>query len=127
MIKWADDEYRNLPRWLQGSVLQWRRQLTKKMSPLDQLDNTLQLNLTLFRNNFKNKQESSVQFDDSTQTVATVFANVGSARYQGIELEVQYVASENLNFFGTFGYLDASYTEFETDINPNDDAAVGAT
>jgi len=91
------------------------------------LDNTLQLNLTFFRNNFKDKQESSVQFDESTQTVATVFANVGSARYQGIELEVQYVASENLNFFGSFGYLDAKYTEFETDINPNDDAAVGAT
>lgn len=91
------------------------------------LDNTLQVNLTLFRNNFKDKQESSVQFDDSTQTVATVFSNVGSARYQGIELEVQWVVNENLNFFGSLGILDAKYTEFETDINPNDDAIVGAT
>jgi iron complex outermembrane recepter protein len=89
-------------------------------------DNTLQLNLTLFRNNFKDKQESSVQFDASTNTVATVFSNVGSAVYQGVELEMQWVATSNLNFFGTVGILDANYTEFETDLNPNDDALVGA-
>ena len=37
------------------------------------------------------------------------------------------VVNENLNFFGSLGILDAKYTEFETDVNPNDDAIVGAT
>jgi iron complex outermembrane receptor protein len=90
-------------------------------------DNTLQVNLALFRNNFKDKQESSVQFDSTTNTVATVFANVGSARYQGVELEVQWVATENLSFFGSLGILDASYIEFATDLNPNDDAIPGGS
>ena len=83
-------------------------------------DNTVQANLTLFRNNFKNKQESNVALDEDTNTVATQFYNAANARYQGIELEVQWVATENLNFFGTLGYLDASYADFRCDRNPND-------
>ena len=82
-------------------------------------DNTLQANLTLFRNNFQDKQESNVVLDPDTNTVATAFVNAADARYQGIELEVQWVATENLNLFGTLGYLDAGYSEFMCDRNPN--------
>ena len=84
------------------------------------LDNRLQVNAAFFWNKFKNKQEQSVQFDASTQTVATVFDNVGSAIYQGIEIEIQASPIEGLNLFGTFGWLDPRYTKFSTDINPND-------
>ena len=52
--------------------------------------------------------------------MATVFDNAASAIYQGIEVEAQYVFSENFRAFATLGTLDAEYDEFFTDINPND-------
>jgi iron complex outermembrane recepter protein len=87
------------------------------------LDNRLQTNLTFFRNNFKNKQESAVQFDDTTNTVATVFSNVADVTYQGVELEINAVITEALVIFTNVGYLDAQYGEFFTDINPTDTCA----
>ena len=57
--------------------------------------------------------------------MATVFSNVATATYQGIEAELQMVVNEYLNVFASFGWLDAEYDEFETDINPNDDGVVG--
>jgi iron complex outermembrane receptor protein len=83
-------------------------------------DNRLQANIALFRNTFKNKQEQAVQFDDSTNTVATVFSNVANVIYQGIELEMQAAVTENFNVFGSLGLLDAKYKDFFTDVNPND-------
>ncbi len=89
-------------------------------------NNRVQLNAAYFFNDFKDKQEQAVQFDPSTNTVATVFDNVATATYQGVEVELQWVASEYLNVFASFGWLDAEYDEFETDLNPNDDAAFGS-
>ncbi len=83
-------------------------------------DGRVQANFAYFWNKFRNKQEQAVQFDASTQTVATVFSNVATAIYQGFEGEVQVAVTDGLNLFGTFGWLDARYTQFETDINPND-------
>lgn len=84
------------------------------------LDNRLRVNATLFLNKFKDKQESSVQFDNDTRTVATTFDNVADAEYKGFELETQYVFSEYFSAFVNYGYLDAEYSEFETDINASD-------
>ncbi len=90
------------------------------------LENTLQLNVSAFYNNFEDKQESSVQVDPSTNTVATVFSNVGTAIYWGIEGELQYVVNDYLKVYATVGYLDAEYDEFETDLNPNNAATTTA-
>ncbi len=89
------------------------------------LDNRLQLNTTFFYNDFDNKQESAVQLDPDTQTVATVFSNVAKAVYWGLEVETQFVASENVMLFASYGYLDADYKDFMTDLNPNDDGVAG--
>ncbi|MXY05089.1 MAG: TonB-dependent receptor [Gammaproteobacteria bacterium] len=89
------------------------------------LDNRIQLNVAYFFNDFEDKQEQAVQLDTTTNTVATVFSNVATATYQGIEAELQMVVNEYLNVFASFGWLDAEYDEFETDINPNDDGVVG--
>ncbi len=89
-------------------------------------DNRVQANFAYFWNKFRNKQEQAVQFDGTTNTVATVFSNVASAIYQGFEAEVQVAVTEEVNVFGTFGWLDAQYVNFETDINPNDTAATTA-
>ena len=83
-------------------------------------DNHVQLNGSYFYNKFRNKQESAVQFDGTTNTVATVFANVADAVYQGIDLELQWAPIDQLNVFLSFGWLDAEYRDFFTDIDPND-------
>ena len=85
------------------------------------LDNRLQLNGAFFYNDFDDKQEQAVQLDPDTKTVATVFSNVAKAVYWGIELEAQFVVNENVSLFASYGYLDADYKDFFTDINPNDD------
>lgn len=83
-------------------------------------NNRVQFNASYFFNDFEDKQESSVQVDPSTNTVATVFSNAAGAEYQGVEMELQWVATANLNLFASFGWLDAEYTDFQTDINAND-------
>ena len=80
----------------------------------------MRFNVTYFRNDFEDKQESFVALDPDTKTVASVFDNAASVIYQGIEVEVQYVFNEYLRGFLNYGRLDADYDEFETDINPND-------
>ena len=85
-------------------------------------DNRVQLNGSFFYNQFRNKQESAVQIDPTTNTVATVFANVADAVYQGIDLELQVAPVDQLSLFAAFGWLDAEYRDFFTDINSNDTA-----
>lgn len=84
------------------------------------VNNRLRLNVTAFRNDFEDKQESSVQVDPDTRTVASTFDNVASAIYQGIELETRFVVSEHVELFLNYGYLDAEYEDFFTDINAAD-------
>ena len=88
------------------------------------MDNRMQLNTTFFYNDFEDKQEQAVQYDPTTNTVATVFNNVATAIFWGLEVEAKLVVTENLNLFASFGYLDAEYDEFETDLNPNDGESI---
>ncbi|MEZ5597101.1 MAG: TonB-dependent receptor [Pseudomonadales bacterium] len=88
------------------------------------LDNRLRVNAALFYNDFTDKQEQSVQLDPDTLTVATTFDNVASAVYKGAELEIQAVLTENLSVFATYGYLDAEYEDFFTDINASDGVTI---
>jgi iron complex outermembrane receptor protein len=84
------------------------------------LEDRLRLNATLFYNDFKDKQEQSIQADPSTGTVLTKFDNAASVTYLGAELEVEYVLNDYFRFFLNYGYLDAEYDRFETDINASD-------
>ena len=88
------------------------------------LDNRVQFNAVFFLNDFKDKQEASVQFDATTDTVATVFDNVADAQFKGIEAELQFVANQYMSFFASVGWLDAEYKEFETDIDPTDNLTI---
>jgi iron complex outermembrane recepter protein len=81
------------------------------------LDDRLRLNVTVFRMDFTDKQEQSIQEDPDTASVVTVFDNVADARYQGLELETEYVFADWFRAFLNYGYLDAEYSEFETDTN----------
>ena len=88
------------------------------------MDNRLRLNVTAFLNDFEDKQEQSVQVDPDTLTVATTFDNVASAEYKGIEVETQFVVNEYLRVFLNYGYLDAEYDDFQTDINASDGVSI---
>ncbi len=74
-------------------------------------DHRLQVNLAGFINEFHNKQESSIQFDKTTNTVVTLFTNVGGLEYKRVEGEIQWIATRRLSFAGSFGYLNARYTQ----------------
>ena len=88
-------------------------------------DNRIQVNATLFLNEFEDKQEEAIDFDPSTGTVATVFRSVDEATYQGAELELKWRATEYLSLFANYGYLDAEYDKFTTDLNPSDNVILG--
>lgn len=88
------------------------------------MDRRLRLNIALFRNDFIDKQEASVQVDPDTNTVATVFSNAADARYEGFEIETEFVVTEGLRVFLNYGYLDASYKEFFTDVNTSDGVTI---
>jgi iron complex outermembrane receptor protein len=59
--------------------------------------------------------------------VATVFSNAASVIYSGVELETQVIFNDYFRAFFNYGYLNAEYDEFVTDLNPNDDGLVGAS
>ena len=84
------------------------------------MENRLRLNLTAFRNEFEDKQESFVALDPDTKTVQSVFNNAAEVLYEGFELEALFAATRNLQLFLNYGSLDASYEEFFTDINQFD-------
>lgn len=76
-------------------------------------DHRVQVNLAAFRNDFTNKQESAIVFDKTTNTVVTLFTNVGGLRYQGLEAELQWAVTDQLNLAASVGYLDAKYTDLK--------------
>lgn len=94
-------------------------------------DDTVQLNIAAFYNDFQGKQESTVKLDESTDTVVTVIDNVGSVDYFGAEFELRWVVNQNLNLFASLGLLDAEYNDFcidldgaQADVNPTSDCGV---
>jgi len=94
-------------------------------------DNTVQLNVSAFYNDFRGKQESTVKIDSSTNTVVTVIDNVGTVDYFGAEFELRWVVNENLNLFASLGLLHAEYDDFcidldgaQADVNPTSDCGI---
>jgi iron complex outermembrane receptor protein len=76
-------------------------------------DRRVRLNIDGFIDDFQNKQESAVELDPSTNTVVTVFTNVGGVRYAGIEAEGEWVVTRRFHLSASFGWLDARYTSLE--------------
>jgi iron complex outermembrane recepter protein len=87
-------------------------------------DNTVQFNVAAFLNDFSNKQESAIVFDKTTNTVVTLFTNVGGLRYKGLEAELQWVVTPQFNVAASFGYIDAKYTDLMIGYPGNKSGAV---
>lgn len=74
------------------------------------LGNTLQLNLALFSNDYKNLQEQR-QVPVGNTTVSTIF-NAAKARARGLEAELEWRLSRASTVGGTLSLLDAKYRSF---------------
>jgi iron complex outermembrane receptor protein len=94
-------------------------------------DRRVRLNIDGFIDDFQNKQESAVELDPTTNTVVTVFTNVGGVRYAGIEAEGEWVITRRLHLTASFGWLDARYTSLEIEypnaVNSNVPVLTNAT
>jgi len=94
-------------------------------------DHRVQFNLTGFLNEFHNLQQSAVQTDQSTNTVVTVFTNIGGIRYYGLEAELQWIVTPQLHLQATAGYLNAKYTSlnivYPANVNGNTVTETNAT
>ncbi len=80
-------------------------------------DDTLFLNASLFHNKYEDIQLSVFSAYDSNgdgtdDSFFGDFTNAGKATVQGLELEMQWLATERLSISGNAAYLDATYDEF---------------
>lgn len=73
----------------------------------DLLDNKVRANLAAFWNNYDDIQ-IVVQ-----RGISPANENAGDARIRGIELELEAYPTDQLSFVGSFGYLDAEYTNID--------------
>ena len=95
-------------------------------------DNTIQINLAAFYNNYKGLQEQR-QVPVGATTLS-IIENSGKARSYGAEAELIWQPVDALQIGATFAYLNAKYTEyrdvpapFGTTILVNDAAALTPT
>lgn len=66
------------------------------------------INLTLFRTEFEDLQQSA--YDPDLRTFLT--RNAAEARSQGLEMEIQVAPTRNLQFHASFAYLDAKFVDY---------------
>ncbi|HWT17141.1 MAG TPA: TonB-dependent receptor [Patescibacteria group bacterium] len=80
-------------------------------------DDSLFLNAALFHNKYEDIQLSVFSAYDSNgdgtdDSFFGDFTNAGQATVQGLELELQWLATERLSISGNAAWLDAAYDEF---------------
>lgn len=72
------------------------------------LDNTLRFNGAIYHADFTNLQQGVL---DLSISKTTFFSNVGDAKIDGGEFQLEWAASEYLNLFGSFSYIDSRITD----------------
>jgi outer membrane receptor protein involved in Fe transport len=76
----------------------------------------LRFNASIFRMDYKDKQESTlvpVDFSVNPQGNVSLVQNVGGARIDGAEVELAGVIAPGLTFSVGYTYLDARYTDYD--------------
>ena len=71
---------------------------------------TLQINAAAFHNDYTNLQEQR-QIPIGATTISTIF-NAAKARANGLEVEAEWLATDELSIGGTLSLLDAKYSSF---------------
>lgn len=76
------------------------------------LDDTLRLNLALFRSNYTDLQSSGFRFNPQAGAFFSVVSNAASSRTEGVELETRWVVGERLRVGLNVAYTDVSYLSY---------------
>ncbi|NOZ65046.1 MAG: TonB-dependent receptor [Alphaproteobacteria bacterium] len=72
------------------------------------LENTLRFNGAIYHVDFTDLQQGVLDFSISN---TTFFSNVGDAKIDGGEFQIEWAATDNLNLFGSFSYIDSRITD----------------
>lgn len=75
---------------------------------------TLQVNLAVFRSEYKDLQVTARQANPETNTYQTTTANAAEAISQGFEFESEWLITRGLRFTLKGTYLDAHFVDFTT-------------
>jgi iron complex outermembrane receptor protein len=73
----------------------------------DFFNNNIRANLTLFRQEYKDKQEGYLD-----PNFNFVIVNAAEATMNGAEFEFKWVINDNFSYNGSYAYLDAKYDDF---------------
>ena len=73
------------------------------------IDNTLQLNMSLYRYEYKNYQDSIDAFDTLTNSTSNVVQNAPKAINAGFEIETLWLATDKLTLGGNYSYTRTKY------------------
>lgn len=76
------------------------------------LDRRLLLNVAVFRSDYKDLQVSSTTLDSVTGTFLTRVNNAAESRTQGVELEAQWVVTDNFRLSAATSYIDAQFVSY---------------
>jgi len=75
-------------------------------------DNRLLFDINLFRSNYTGLQVSTSTYQASTNTYLNGIRNAASQVSEGVELETQFVATNNFRLSANVSYLEAYYVNF---------------
>ncbi|PIW62076.1 TonB-dependent receptor [Shewanella sp. CG12_big_fil_rev_8_21_14_0_65_47_15] len=74
-------------------------------------NDNLRINATAFYLNHKDRQFVTVLPGENAADLNQRLGNIGKSTATGLELEVEYAATESLDLFATLGLIDASFEE----------------
>ena len=77
------------------------------------LENTLRFNGAIYNVDFSDLQQGVL---DLSIANSSFFDNVGTAKINGAEFEVNWAANDNLDLFGSFSYIDSELTYIPTTL-----------
>lgn len=77
----------------------------------DLLDNTLRINTTVFKTDYKDLQVTRFGPVAGSEFGTFITANLGTADIQGLELDFMWVLTDNFNFSGSYAYLDTEVND----------------
>lgn len=72
-------------------------------------NDNLRANVTLFTLDHKDRQYISVLPGDNAADLNQRLGNIGESTSDGIEVELNYIATESLSFDASIGYIDSSF------------------
>lgn len=89
------------------------------------LDNTLQLNTSIYHYVYKNYQDNVDSFDPLTNASSNVAQNAPRATNAGLEIETLWLATDKLTIGGNYSYTRTKYdSDYYTTIFSNPDLPV---